>query len=126
MKNIVWVCLLMLCSCRLYTIDDYKMELLGKYYGADIRKLVLDYGIPSNTYQYGDITIVEYYKENTKYIPKYSTVSTYSYSDEIDINEYGGYYVKYSCKTIFNLKNGRVFDLKFEGNNCFHSYYVWK
>ena len=126
MKKVLLICLLMLNACRLYTIDDYKMEVLGKYYGADMTRLLVDYGIPSKSYTYGDITIVEYYKESTNYVPRRSTVSADYYSDEIEINEYGGYYVNYNCKTIFNLKNGRVYDLNFEGNSCFISYYVWE
>ena len=79
--------------------------MLGKYYGADIEKLILDYGIPNNTYTYGDITIVEFYKENTGYIPKSSIIDVYGYDSGIKINEYGGYYVNKKCKTIFSLKN---------------------
>lgn len=133
MKKISFLLLLVLCSCRVYTINDYKNEMLGKYYGVDANRLVIDYGLPTNAYNYGNMTVYEFYKERTQYIPKTYTVEKDNYRPKdspysdttVTISEEGGYSVTYSCKTIFYLTNGRVFDLRFDGNDCFKSYLVW-
>lgn len=133
MKKLLLLCVVLLSSCRLYTIDDYKMEMMGKYYGANAGQLVVDYGIPTNAYTYGDMTLIEFYREENEYIPKSYTVKKDNYNSKnspysdttVTISEEGGYSVNHNCKTTFYLRNGKVFDLRFDGNDCFHSYFVW-
>ena len=116
----------MLTSCNVYTIADYKMDMLLRYYNATTSDLIVNFGIPTNTYKYGDMTLVEYYREETKYVPKSYTVrkDTYNSSDrvysdtEVRISESGGYTQKYTCKKTFYLRNERIFDVRIEGNDC--------
>ena len=124
MKYLVYMFIFLLSACHFYTIDDYRQEVLGKYYGANIETLVLGYGSPTNIMPVGNIVLVVYEDKSTSYIPRsYTTNTTYDTysafpSSSTYILEHGGYSVEEWCKAVFYLKNGKVFDVKFWGNNC--------
>lgn len=116
-------------GCRLYTAEDYKQELLGKYYGANAEQLVIDLGMPNNVMNIGNMLLIVYEYKSVSYIPKSyrgrTTTSSLGGSN-FSIEESGGYNLEYWCKTTFFLRQHKVFDVKFVGNSCFREGYVWK
>lgn len=124
MKAITLLMCIFITSCTWYTIDNYREDLLGKYYGAGIETIVIDYGPPTTVYPLGSLILVIYENRFTSYVPKtYSANTDYTYTNyaQTTISESGGYNVEYWCKTIFYFRNGRVVDLRFQGNDCYSS-----
>lgn len=133
MKIFVIIFVLFLNACRLYTMEGYKQEILGKYYGADYERLMIDYGLPTNTLNLGGIFLIVYDKKEVYYVPK-TTTSTTKFekaqynpylTSTTNTDEIGGFYQEWRCRTTFYLRNGKVFDVKLEGNNCFRQIKLW-
>ncbi len=110
-------------------MEDYQQEVLGKYYGMTAERLVVERGIPSNTLNLGSVFLIVYQTQEKQYIPKSYTADTNYWinnSSTTTIREHGGCSIDLWCKTTFMLRNGRVYNVHAEGNNCFSKRFVWK
>lgn len=123
LKSVLCLATLALISCRHYGYDDYKGEVLGKYLNSNMQTLVLNYGVPQQVLDVDDMKLVVFESSSTTYQPRQWVNAGYG-----RVTEIGGYTNYWLCRSIFYLKDDKVIDARFEGNDCYKSrlMFEWK
>ncbi len=119
MKKIIFLFFLSLTGCA--TTANYE-KILSSWVGAPEIDLVRSWGPPDSQYEASGVKFLSYQKSGNVFIPGTNpTYRTTVIGNTAYTSSYGGspsYNFQMTCKTTFEVKDGRVLNWKWEGNDC--------
>lgn len=108
----VFVSMFVLISACFATREGYLTE-VSKYAGISESDLIGLWGVPDSFTVREGTKQLSYYKKTKEEIPRKET------TDKLGVTTVtGGYIVERECTTIFEIENGFVAEVRFDGNGC--------
>jgi hypothetical protein len=103
------------------TTANYE-KILSSWVGANELDLVRAWGAPDNQYETSGTKFLTYQKSENIYMPGTApTYTTTMIGNTPHTTAVGGtrpYNIQTSCKTTFEINNGKVVNWRWEGNGC--------
>jgi hypothetical protein len=120
MKRLV-ITLFALITTACATTANYE-KILSSWVGANEIDLVRSWGAPDNQYESSGTKFLTYQRTDNIYMPGTApTYTTTMIGNTAHTTAVGGtrpYNIQTSCKTTFEINNGKVVNWRWEGNGC--------
>lgn len=104
------------------TREDFEIKLNG-WLGTSEATLVAAWGPPSRFYETTDIRFLTYSNDRMAILPgsspSYQTSMIGGMAYSTPIGGYGPLAIQLSCTITFEIRDGRVANWRYQGNNCY-------